>query len=206
MVSYDETIPLIFLLKPHHMSDEQMLEGLKQDKNWAFKEVYKTNFDHIYNLVTNNSGNLEDAKDLMQEVLIAFTKNVRKSNFILTCKLSTYIYSIAKNIWGTELRKRGKRVTIIDNENQEFIEIDDSQLEEKKEKEEKYEIIARLVGKMSERFQLIIIGLLYEEKTLTEIAETYGIDFNVAKSTKARGMKKLREALLGNPEYLKFLN
>ena len=53
----------------------------------------------VSSFVLKNSGSQEDADDIFQDSLIVFYKNVIKSEFKLTAKISTYLFSIAKRLW-----------------------------------------------------------------------------------------------------------
>ncbi|MDA0783512.1 MAG: sigma factor [Bacteroidetes bacterium] len=57
----------------------------------------------ISNHVFQNSGNEDDAKDVLQDTLVALWQNVRKPHFELTVQLSTYLLAIAKNTWLKQL-------------------------------------------------------------------------------------------------------
>ena len=57
-------------------------------------------------MIRNNGGSRQDAEDVFQEALIIFCKKVRETEFTLTAKLSTYLFSVCRYLWKDELRKR----------------------------------------------------------------------------------------------------
>ena len=61
----------------------------------------------IFSLVIKNSGNEDDAIDVLQDALIVLYEKVQLGTFELTVKLTTYIYGVSRNIWYNKLRGRG---------------------------------------------------------------------------------------------------
>src|SRR5688500_5506226 len=86
------------------MVDEELLNRLKRNEDSAFKAVYKDIYPMVLKYVRGNNGNHEDAEDIFQEMLIAFLKKLHTPGFELTARLSTYLFSIAKNLWLYRLR------------------------------------------------------------------------------------------------------
>ena len=86
---------------------EELVDGLRRRDNRVLRFIYKNYYPVILNLVLNNSGNEDDAKDIFQESLIVVFRNIReKRDFKLESGLKTYMYSIARLLWLEQLRKR----------------------------------------------------------------------------------------------------
>ena len=84
------------------MSNKNLIEVFEKKK--SLDELYKRLFPSIENYVLNNSGSIQDAKDIFQESLIVAYKKVHDPHFSLTSSLDTFVYAIAKNKWLHELR------------------------------------------------------------------------------------------------------
>ncbi len=80
------------------MSDQEIISALKQGNQNAFKHVY-SGYGMVENYILNNSGNREDARDLYQNALIIFYRKIKEPEFELNSKISTYVFSIVKNLW-----------------------------------------------------------------------------------------------------------
>ena len=50
--------------------EQELIKGLALDDKTAIEAIYKDNYGLIQNLVINNSGTEDDAKDIFQEALI----------------------------------------------------------------------------------------------------------------------------------------
>lgn len=184
------------------MGENQLFDDLRNGKNSAFEEAYKLGFPLIYKLVTTNNGTKRDAQDLMQDTLFALVKNLRKPDFKLTCKVSTYLYSIARNLWLMKLRSSGKELLNVDDEDQQYIMIEDNEIEQKQVQEEKYQIIADVLKEMGEKCRNIIMEFYYKKTPLAQIAESIGMTPQSMKVTKHRCMKDFKSKVAANKNYV----
>lgn len=100
------------------MHDQKIIELIRMDKSdKALAALYK-HFPMIRKLVRAQGGNAQDAEDIFQEALIILCRKVNDPGFVLTAKLSSYLYSISRFTWKDELKKR-KMTVSIDIENDE---------------------------------------------------------------------------------------
>jgi len=90
------------------MKEQIVIQKIKENKlGEVYKTLYKA-FPPIKSWIVKNSGTKQDAEDVFQETLLVLCINCKKENFILTANIATYLTAIAKNIWYSNLRKRGK--------------------------------------------------------------------------------------------------
>ena len=94
-------------------SDSDLVGEIKRGSEKALVTVYKQNLGAIKKFVLNNNGTVEEAQDVLQETLIAVWQNIAKPDFLLHVKLSTYVFSIAKNQWYKQLKKK-TRFKVVD--------------------------------------------------------------------------------------------
>ena len=88
------------------VSEEEIIRAFKKDDHLFIKELYATFLPVVDRYVSFNNGNTDDAKDLIQQALVIVFQKVRSNEFELSCSFKTYLYSICKNLWLKELRKR----------------------------------------------------------------------------------------------------
>ena len=87
--------------------ENNIVTGIKKGDSETLHAIYKDHFGMIRNLVMKNSGSESDAEDVFQDALVVLFKKFNHSKFNLTVKFKTYFYSVCRNIWLTELKKRG---------------------------------------------------------------------------------------------------
>ena len=79
-------------------SEDEMLKGILEGNERIIKFIYRKNLPAITNYVTSNSGSDSDAEDIFQEALIVIYQKLRDDKLILRASLSTFIFSICKNL------------------------------------------------------------------------------------------------------------
>ncbi len=102
-------------------SDQEILSSIKTgeslDKVLDF--IYRNYFDMLKTLVLSNNGNEADAEDIIQEVLIAFIDLVRRDKYRGDASIKSFLYTLTRNMWISELRSRSsaaKRYDHFENE------------------------------------------------------------------------------------------
>jgi RNA polymerase sigma-70 factor (ECF subfamily) len=95
------------------LDEQELIEGLRQGDEKAFKELVLTHQDRVYNTVIGIVQNAEDAEDVAQEVFIQVYKSIH--NFKGESKLSTWLYRIAttRSLDLLRSRKSKKRFGLI---------------------------------------------------------------------------------------------
>ena len=102
--------------------DQELIRSIKAGENHLLESFYKKNFPIVAHYIKQNNGNNEDAQDIFQESIIILVSKVKDPDFILTSALSTYLFSISKNIWLKHLRDNKFISTEQFNNNQHDIE------------------------------------------------------------------------------------
>jgi len=93
------------------MDNTKLIELIRAGNNQlALKELY-TAFPSVCHFIKMHGGNEDEARDVFQESLFIFYRNVQKSDFQLTASLNTYLFSICKYIWKDELKKKNRLVS-----------------------------------------------------------------------------------------------
>ena len=145
----------------------------------------------IETYILKNSGTKDEAKDVFQNTLLAFYKNVSKADFKIESKISTYLFAISKNIWLKELRDRAKHKTEeLTNE---------KDIEDQGDYSHKEELINRMaiaVKKLSDNCQKLVHLYYYESKSWKEITEEMSYkNEHAARNQKYKCFQKLKQYL-----------
>ena len=179
------------------------IDTKKQDE--ALTTLYKLYYQNIVSLVQKNNGSARDAQDIYQDTLVILHKNVRKIGFTLSCKLSTYLYSIARNLWLNELRKKNRQTELTETHT-EYISIDESSYENL-EREERSTQLDIFISSLGVDCKKVLEYYYYENFKMVEISRLMGYATEqVAKNKKASCLKKLREKVSNNPNLLELLS
>jgi RNA polymerase sigma factor (sigma-70 family) len=174
-------------------SEVDLLQGIRESNEQAIKTVYKLHFSMIENFVRQNGGSEQEAKDLFQDGFLVLFRNVKNPVFTLDCKIKTYIYSVCKRIWLTELKRKSKAPVIFD-EIDEFINIDESDIEEYSKHEESLLHLQKSLDKLGEPCSLLLADYYLNDLSMQQIAEKMGYtNADNAKTQKYKCLLRLKK-------------
>lgn len=108
--------------------DHKLFQSILEGDTKTLISLYNECFPAIKQLLLKNSGQLEDAEDVFQEALVVVFRKIKNNSLVLSCSLSTYVYSICRNMWLDRLRRTGRETGIIDG-GEEFVDIDNDTIE-----------------------------------------------------------------------------
>lgn len=178
--------------------DPILIKQLQQGESKAIKELYKVAYPSCANMIANNSGSEEDARDLFQEAILVFIKKLQLPDFKLTAQPKTYIYAVCRNLWLKQLQKRKKTKGSIqiDDPNNLIPLIQVDGIEEKKEIEVKHELISEILGQANEDCKELLISFYFKKMPLKEIAKAMDYSSGFVKVKKKRCMDALKKKVL----------
>lgn len=178
-------------------SNEQIIEGLVHNDRAIIKYLYQTQNSIIQGWIKKNSGNEDDANDIIHETFLIILRKLKHEGISLNCCFSTYFFSICKHLWLQELRKRSRIQLKELNELKEIsIKESDDDLEEKK-----LDIFLVQINQLEYRCRELML-LHCQKKSLSEIKNLLGFANNQAVADKKKNCrKKLIQNLLNCKEY-----
>lgn len=142
------------------MNEIELVDQLKKGANKAYEHAYRQFFHMIRDYITKNNGSTEDAHDIFQETLIVLVKQLRKPEFELKAKVSTYLYAIARKMWLYKLRGKKEVDSLDAREDKEKLlgETDLEGITLKQVFEEKHELVQKVLKTLTAECQKVIIG------------------------------------------------
>lgn len=168
------------------LSDRKIIDRIREGDREVLIELYKAHEGMIANHVYQHSGNEDDVKDLMQDTLVAIWQNVRKPQFELSAKLSTYLFAIAKNLWLKQLDKRKR------TKNEDYItgkEVADS-VDPAQRMD--YSIVQKALDLLQDKCRNILMMFYFDGFDMDTIAKANGLaSASVAKAKKHQCLKGL---------------
>jgi len=167
-----------------------------EDVNQAFILLYKKFFQMVYSLVRLNSGSRIHAEDVFQETLVVIYENIRKGNFREESRLSTYLYSISRNIWYKEFSRIYRQLKFSDS-----YDFDDRVEECWSEDSTKSKLIEELFKMTTKKCAELLKFFYFEKLSNEEIMKRFGqSSVSSIKSQKYRCLQQLMTNLENNPE------
>lgn len=194
------------------LTEKEIVTALKQNnrilENQVHRQLYPQYYYMIRKLILSNSGNEDDTIHTYHDGLIGFMNKCREENFVLTCSIKTMLYSICRNIWLNELRKRKKNREVQLNESLQW-KLKVSSIQKQLELEQGKQLIHKILDELeliSTKCYKVIQSFYFEEKRLKEVM----VDLDIAtvgatKAQKDRCIKKLKKIIIGEAEYQTYL-
>lgn len=188
-------------------SDADLLSAIRNRDTLdaAIRYIYHHYAEPISSLVLNNSGNVQDAQDILQETVVTFIESVRNNKFRGEATIKTFLVAIARHTWLNELRRRERA----DHREEVFgttrvaEEPDISQLISEREAKQQFH---EVLGKLGANCKKILILYYYENMSVKEMLDhlPYGNE-QVVRSKKYKCLQQLTGLLKGNPVIRKLI-
>jgi len=157
------------LIQQH--TDQPFIDGIANNNSLILKKIYQRYSHTIYAFIKNNKGNIEDAKDIFQEGLVAIYNMTQKREVTLTSSFLTFLHSICRRLWWSKLRK-GKHFlqmdSILPN-----VQLENS-VEQRYIDDERYEFYQEKMKTLPNK-QRQVLELYLEGKKMREIASIAGL-------------------------------
>ena len=172
------------------LTDEQLLELLRLDKESGFRtlmhQFQEQTYWHIRRMVTTH----EDADDVVQNTFIKVYRNIDK--FEGNSKLYTWIYRIATNESLTFLKKRKKR-------HSESIDDTESGLENNLVADSYFDgnniqlLLQKAIYQLPEKQKAVFNLRYYEEMPYSDMSEVLQTSVGALKASYHHAVKKIEE-------------
>ncbi|WP_295182738.1 sigma-70 family RNA polymerase sigma factor [uncultured Christiangramia sp.] len=103
-------------ISPYVYTDEQLIALFQKGDEKAYVELVNRYRDRLMNFVFQYLGDMELAEDIVQDTMLKLYQ--KKHYYKQIAKFSTWIYTIAKNLAFTELRrKKSRKITVLSQMN-----------------------------------------------------------------------------------------
>jgi len=151
----------------------------------------------IMNMVCSNSGTEQEAKDIYQDAVITFYEKTQQPEFVLTCKIKTYLFAVCRRLWLKRLAEK-KRYHGKIEESETFLEIDEEMVDIE-EKEEAFERMANSLDKLGEPCRSIIEDFYFNGQNMDAIRDKFGYtSADNAKNQKYKCLQRLKKLFFNN--------
>lgn len=160
-----------------------------------FNEMLLSNADYLKPFAFTLTRDNESAKDLLQETMLRALVN--KEKYSIGTNLKAWIYTIMRNIFINDYRKKSRQPTMHDNSGNDFF-LDSNQHVVRNEAEGnlQWKDIQQAIQRLPEIFRSPFV-LYYEGYKYNEIADVLTVPLGTIKSRIHFSRKILREELTG---------
>jgi RNA polymerase sigma factor (sigma-70 family) len=176
--------------------EQELLKGLAQNERKAIETIYRSHYGMVQNLVINNSGTSDDAKDVFQEALIVLYEKARSGSFELHAQLKTYIYAVCRRLWLKRLQLNRRFSGDLANA-EESISIEED-LERYEHRSCDFELMEKALQSLGEPCKSLLESYYLKKKNMPEIASEFGYtNADNAKNQKYKCLIRLKKIFFG---------
>ena len=179
-------------------SDEQLMFLFQGGNENAYIELVNRYKDKLINFIFNYLGDIDSSEDVVQETMIKLYQ--KKHYYKEIAKFSTWLYTIAKNLANTELRKRKQRKTTLlsqfsKDDKMYDLPSNDNEVGQEIQTEIVSKIIREAVDQLSEKFKTVITLRDIQQLSYEDISEIIDVPIGTVKSRINRARLQLQVEL-----------
>lgn len=173
-------------------ADAVILEGVARGDAGSLERLYRDYFPMILNMIVQNNGTEEEAKDVFQEAVIVLYDKVKQHDFELTSRLKTYIYSVCRRLWLKQLGSKDR--TFRDVAAYEDIIVVEEDLAMHEEKDLQLTMMEQALDELGEPCRTIIRDFYIVNLSMQEICDKFGYtNADNAKTQKYKCLQRLKK-------------
>ncbi len=117
------------------IEDQELISGIASGSATSLEYLYKAYLPMVVQMIAQNSGDEDDAKDIFQEAVMVLYDRINQGNFVLTSKLKTFLYSVCRRLWLKKLNTND-RVSFNTQEHEELVPVENDLLEYEQKEEQ----------------------------------------------------------------------
>ena len=165
-------------------SDQKYIEGLAANNSIIIQEIYKKFVPKVVFYIRNNSGNQDQAQDIVQEVLLLLFNQAKANTLELTCPFDAYFFLLCKRKWLNELKKTANKGVTINEDAGSISESAHELVEQTEEFDEKQQLFDTMFQKLGDKCQELL-KLSFSIKSMEEVAEKLNVTYGYVRKKKS---------------------
>lgn len=174
-------------------TDNEVILGILNNSEVVLKRLYLAYFPMVLQLIINNNGSADDAKDIYQETIIVLYNKVKSGNFELSSKLKTYIYSVSRRLWLKRLTQMNRYGGDL-KEFEEHLPVDEADHEQHADRDLQFGKMQAALAQLGEPCKTIMEDFYIHNRSMQEICERFGYtNADNAKTQKYKCLQRLKK-------------
>jgi RNA polymerase sigma factor (sigma-70 family) len=187
-------IPLVLVTTDLKINAE-IVDQIRARDRRTLTSVYKDAYPMVEKYILNNSGSKNEAQDIFQDALYVLIKKTADKNFVLTSKVSTFLFGVGKNLWLKQLSAHKIDAKGLATENEYHDQVEEEDLS----KLVKVKHMRACIAALGEPCNTIITQFYFLKTPMKRIAEMlHYTNANNAKNQKYKCFIRLKKMVLGN--------
>jgi RNA polymerase sigma factor (sigma-70 family) len=171
--------------------ENKFIEGIRAGDQAVIKRVYAKHYPLVRNFILKNKGQEDDARDIYQESMTIFCRNLQhEPEFVLTCNIGTFLYSVARRLWLKQLRSSNKTGVLPESYDAEQEELTGMHWE----KEGQIDLMMQSMELLGEPCKTLLSDFYIQKMSMDDISDKFGYtNADNAKNQKYKCLQRLKK-------------
>ena len=180
--------------------DQSYIEGLANNDSAIIQSIYKKFVPKVISYIRNNSGDEDQAQDVVQEIMIVLFNQAKAKSLQLSCPFDAYFFLLCKRKWLNELKKASNKGVTIKEEETSTNEPTADMVAETEFFEEKQQLFDAMFQKLGEKCQEVL-KLSFTIKSMEEVAEKLHVTYGYVRKKKSLCIGQLTQWIQENSRF-----
>ena len=164
--------------------DQMYIEGLANNNSAVIQSIYKKFVPKVVSYIRNNSGDEDQAQDVVQEVLILLFNQAKAKKLELTCPFDAYFFLLCKRKWLNELKKSVNKGVTLQEDYTSTTESTHVMIAETELFDEKQELFDLMFQKLGDKCKEVL-QLSFSLQSMEEVAEKLNVTYGYVRKKKS---------------------
>jgi RNA polymerase sigma factor (sigma-70 family) len=180
--------------------DQLYIDGLINNNSLIIQSIYKKFVPKVVYYIKTNSGDEDQAQDIIQEVLITIYNQAKTKDLKLSCPFDAYFFLLCKRRWLNEIKKATTKEVTISDDNVYKDESTVEMVNQTEMFEEKQSLFDEMFQKLGEKCQEVL-KLSFVTKTMEEVAQKLNVTYGYVRKKKSLCTGQLTEMIQQSSKY-----
>ena len=178
----------------YELNDNVLLSSLAIGDSKAINYIYKSTYPTVEKMVFKMNGSTDDAYDVFQDAVTILYEKAKTNDLQLSCKVSTYLISIAKHLWLKKLSKKKKQqVSVLYDSFEENLSANED-ISHFLEFENNVSKLKSCLEQIGEPCKSVLNAFYIHNQSMTDIAQNFGYtNAENAKTQKYKCLNRIRK-------------
>lgn len=181
-------------------ADQEYIKGLLANDSRVVQKIYKRFVPKVLNYVKQNSGSEQEARDIIQEVMVTIFNQASEKGLQLTCPFDAYFFLLCKRKWLNELKKSSRKQVTIDEQRVSIYDEAAELAHETSVFTDRQALYAKMFKKLAQGCKDIITAS-FEISSMEEVAKHLGVTYAYARKKKSNCIGELTKMIQDSPDY-----
>lgn len=164
--------------------DQMYIEGLANNNSAVIQSIYKKFVPKVVSYIRNNSGDEDQAQDVVQEVLILLFNQAKAKKLQLTCPFDAYFFLLCKRKWLNELKKSANKGVTLQEDFTSTTESTQVMLAETELFDEKQQLFDLMFQKLGDKCKEVL-ELSFSLQSMEEVAKKLNVTYGYVRKKKS---------------------